>query len=435
MKTNIIIIIIVSLLSLTDKAYSQNSLTGNLTLQKAIRLTLKNQPLIKQAEDEVEAAEAKIKFQKSFYYPDIEANLSYSRIGPVPTIEFGKLSLNLFPANNYDAYVGAMYNIFDFGKKKALLNLTKTFKLTASEKINFIKYNLSYETVKLFYTILFVEKSLDVKNQQINTLNSHLEITQKKVESGTATDFDVLTTKVRVASAENGKADIENSINKEKIALKSLMGLSSNTPLKIQGNLSLIKQSINLDSLMALAFNQREEIKMALDANNSLKMQKQVASLSDMPTLNALVNYGLKNGYMPNLNALRGNWIVGISANIPIFNGNRKEAQVQEVQANLNANNEQIATLKRKIKIEVEQAISELKTSRSQLSTAKLQVEQAKQALRRARSSYKNGVITNLDLLDAETSLAEAQFSHLRVIYQNVINTYSLREAVGDVLN
>jgi outer membrane protein len=259
-------------------------------------------------------------------------------------------------------------------------------------------------------------------------------VTQKKVNSGTATDFEVLTTKVRVASAENQKVDIENEITKQEISLKSLLGLAVDSPLVLQGDLSLLSMPINNDSLLELAYTQREELKIAQDAQKSIEQQKQVASLSDAPTLNAIASYGLKNGLMPNLDVLRGNWVVGISANIPIFNGNRKDAQIQEAEANLNANDAQISALKRKINMEVQQAISDLETSKAKLKSTQLQVEQASEAVKRAEVSYLNGVITNLDLLDAETSLSEAELLHLRVIFQNVINAYNLKKAVGDVI-
>lgn len=434
MKKNIAIVAVIALMSVTNTTYSQSIQNGPLTLKEAIELTLKNQPLIKQAEDEVNAAEAKINEQKSFDYPDITADLSYSRIGPVPAIEFGNESFRLYPANNYDAHVSAKYNIFDFGRKKALLDLTKSFKLTAQEKINYIKNDLSYKTARLFYSILYLEKSLSVKNDQIKTLVSHLDVTQKKVDNGTATDFEVLTTKVRVASAKNQKVDIENEINKQKIALKGLMGLPADTLLNLQGDLSLLSIPTNNDSLLTQAFSQREEIKIAQDANNSIEQQKQVASLSNVPTLNAIASYGLKNGLMPNLDVLRGNWLLGVSANIPIFNGNRKDAKIQEAEANLNANDAQISALKRKINTEVQQAVSDLETSKAKLSSTQLQVDQAEQAVKRAEISYANGVITNLDLLDSETSLSEARLLHLKVVFQNVINAYNLKEAVGDVI-
>ena len=434
MKKNIVIAAVIAVIMFTNAVYTQNNLKGNLTLNKAIQLALKNQPLINQAEQEVNAAQAKINEQKSYYYPNVQADISYTRIGPIPAIQFGNESFILAPANNYDAHVSAGYNIFDFGRKNALLDLSKSYKLTVEEKTNYIKDELSYNTTKLFYSILYLEKSLGVKNNQIKTLEAHLDVTQKKVESGTATDFEVLTTKVRVASAENQKVDIENEIAKQKIALKSLLGLAADSSVDLQGDLSLLSMSINNDSLLELAYSQREELKIAQDAQKTIEQQKQVASLSDVPTLNAIASYGLKNGLMPNLDVLRGNWVVGISASVPIFNGNRKDAQIQEAEANLNANGAQISALKRKINMEVQQAISDLETSKAKLKSTQLQVEQATEAVKRADVSYINGVITNLDLLDAETSLSEAALLHLRVIFQNVINTYNLKKAVGDVI-
>jgi outer membrane protein TolC len=433
MKKNIFSIIIL-FISLCSISYSQNPVNINLTLNDAIKLALKNQPLIEKAEDEVKAAEAKVNEQKSFDYPDVEGNLSYNRLGPVSSIEFGGVGFLLYPANNYDADVSAKYTLYDFGKRNALFDLTKSFKLTSEEKINLVKDQLSYNVVHLFYSILYLEKSLSVKNDEINTLQQHLNVTQKKVNSGTATDFEVLTTQVRVASAKNEKVDIENTINKEKIALRDILGLTSDQQINLSGDFALMSQTTNADSLLDQAFTQREEIKIANDAGNSLALQKHAVSLNDLPKLNLMGGYGIKNGFMPNLDVLRGNWVLGISASIPIFNGFRKDAQVEEAEANLNANDAQISSLKRKIKTEVDQSISQFKTSQAQLSTTELQVEQAKQAVKRAEASYENGVITNLDLLDAETSLSEAELLHLRVVYQNVVNTYDLKEAVGDVI-
>jgi outer membrane protein len=84
--------------------------------------------------------------------------------------------------------------------------------------------------------------------------------------------------------------------------------------------------------------------------------------------------------------------------------------------------------------LEVQQAVSDLETSKAKLKSTQLQVEQAAEAVKRAEVSYINGVITNLDLLDAETSLSEAKLLHLKVIFQNVVNAYNLKEAIGDVI-
>jgi len=71
------------------------------------------------------------------------------------------------------------------------------------------KTNLSLQTIRVFYTIILLQKSMKVQDEQIEALNQHLSVTQKRVAAGTATSFDVLTTQVRVAGAQNQKVDIQ----------------------------------------------------------------------------------------------------------------------------------------------------------------------------------------------------------------------------------
>ncbi len=434
MKYKFIITILFSLL-IMGSGYSQQSIDDSLTLKQVIKLTLTNQPLLKQAEEQINAAEAKIKEQKSFYYPRVEGSLTYTRIGPIPTIEFGGLGFTLAPANNYDAHIAASQLVYDFGKRDALMDLMRSYKLSSEDKIKLLKNNLSYQAVQAFYAILFIEKSIKVKDEQINTLKKHIGIANKKVESGSATDFDVLTTEVRVAAVQNQKIDLENALNKEKIYLKSLLGWPSDKVLNLSGNFSEDSSAINTGSLIKEAYKNRPEMKLARDAENSAKVSKQVASLTDKPTLSVIADYGFKNGYEPNLDVLRGNWAAGINASIPIFNGNLKDAKVEEAEANLKSSSDKILELERTIKTQVEQAATDLKSSMLKIKTTEVQVMHAKDAVSRAELRYRDGVITNLDVIDAETSLSEAELLRLRVSYQNVINTYALKEAVGEVLN
>ena len=431
MKYRISIIITLIIFSVYKNGFAQQADKDSLSLQQAIKLTLTNQPLLNQAAEEINAAEAKIKEQNSFYYPRVKGDISYTRIGPVPTIQFGGIGFTLAPNNNYDAHISASQLVYDFGQRSALVDLVRSYKLSSEDKLRLIKNNLSYQTVQIFYTILFTEKSIAVKNEQINTLKKHIELTNKKVQSGSATDFDVLTTEVRVASAENQKIDLENNLNKEKIYLKSLLGWPSDKELNLSGEFRIDTALTGDESLIAEAFQKRPEIKLAKDAENSAMVSKQVASLTDKPTLSIIASYGFKNGFEPNLDVLRGNWAAGINASIPIFNGNLKDAKVEEAEANLKSSSAKISELERKIRTQVEQAATDLKASKSKIKTSELQVRQARDAVSRAEVKYRDGVITNLDLIDAETSLSEAELLRLRVTYENIINTYSLMEAIG----
>lgn len=428
-------IFIIIFLFIATNINAQQAKSDSLLLNEAIKLALTNQPLLQEALHQVDAAAAKVKQQKSFYYPNVTGDASYVRIGPIPTIQFGGLGFTLAPDNNYDAHVSASELLYDFGRRDALVNLAESYKLSSQDKIKLIKNNLTYQTIGAFYAALFLEKSIEVKDEQINTLKQHLEITRKKVQSGSATDFDILTTEVRVASAENEKIDIQNALAKEKIYLKSLLGWPSNKELNITGVLEMDSSEVNLDSLISEALSKRPEMKLAQDAENSAVLNKHIASLEDKPSLSVMANYGFKNGFEPNLDVLRGNWAAGINASFPIFNGNLKDAKIEEAEANIKTSSAKILELERSIKAEVEQAAANLDASRLKIKTSAIQVNQAKQAVSRAELQYKAGVITNLDLIDAETSLSEAELLQLRVSYENVINMFSLKEAAGETIN
>jgi outer membrane protein len=432
MNYKIILVTFILSIFLLNSGYGQQADEDSLTLQQAIKLTLTNQPLLNEAVEGINAAEAKVKEQNSSYYLRVNGDLSYTRIGPIPTIEFGGIGFTLAPNNNYDAHISASQLVYDFGQRSALMDLVKSYKLSAEDKLNLVKNNLSYQTVQAFYSILFLEKSIDVKNEQINTLKQHIELANKKVQSGSATDFDVLTTEVKEAAVENEKIDLVNALNKQKIYLQSLLGWPSGKELHLTGEFKHDTTSIEVESMIDVAFQKRSEMKLAKDAEQSAVLFKQVASNTDNPALSVFGSYGFKNGYEPNLDVLRGNWAAGINASIPIFNGNIKDAKVEEADAYLKSSSEKILELERKIKSEVEQAAADLNSSRSKLKTTELQVKHAQDAVSRAELRYRDGVITNLDLIDAETSLSEAELLRLRVSYENVINTYSLMEAVGN---
>ncbi len=431
MKFKSLLLIVFFYLIIVDNVFPQQILKDSLALEEALKLTLINQPLLDAALEQINAADARINSLDKNYYPQVDAKFNYVRIGPIPSLSFEGLDFKLAPANNYDAHISATQLVYDFGKWDALLDLTKSYKLSAQDKIGLIKNDLTYQTVQSFYTILFIEKSIEVKEEQINTLKEHLDIATKKLNTGSATDFDVLTTRVRIADAENQKIDIENDLNKAKINLKNLLNISSDKELNLIGQFEVDSASFDLTVLLNEAFNNRPEIKLAKDVENSFLLSKKAATREDLPSLNVFGQYGFKNGFVPNLDVMRGNWSLGVNATVPIFNGNYRDAKIDEAEANLKSSEADIIALKKDITVQVQQAFTDYNASLQKIVTTQLQVQQAEQAVLRAEIQYRDGVITNLDLLDAETSLAQAKLNYLQVQFRNVLSFYNLKKVIG----
>jgi outer membrane protein len=143
------------------------------------------------------------------------------------------------------------------------------------------------------------------------------------------------------------------------------------------------------------------------------------------------VTVGGKNGYLPNLNAVKPNFVAAMAFEFPFFDGHRTRARVNESQAAAEAARDRTLSLQRQVATQVRQAAVAVQASIDKIRASQLQVEQAQAALMLARTRYEAGVITNLDILDAQTSLSGAKLMEVRARYGLVQSRYRLRQATG----
>jgi outer membrane protein len=424
---SIILILLASGLVMAQKAPPDS-----LELTRAIEMTTTNHPAVQQAIQGVAASEARIEQSRSAYYPDLSGTGSYTRIDPVPSFDIpGAGSENLAPNNNYDLHLGLRQTIYDFGRRSTAQELARVGRSAAMEGVESARAGLAYQVVGVFYGILFLERNILVIDDEITTLNQHLDIIRKKVQAGTATDFEILTTEVRIANAQSQKIDATEMLDRQRIIFRQLTGLPSDAPINLRGDFDLGPVDLNADSLRELALSQIPEAKLSRIAEQSADMQYKLAGLGNRPSLSADVLFGYKNGYFPNLSTLKLNWVGGVQLQVPIFNGFMTRGRRNQALAELNAARYHARDTERAVISGVDQAISGVRASRNKVGTAEPQVRQAEQALSLARIRYDAGTATNLDLLDAETALANAQLIHLRAMYELVMNTYALERAIG----
>ncbi len=411
---------------------AQTKPSDSITVEQAVALTLQNHPAIRQAEYGAAASGARVDVNRSDFYPDISFEGEYVRIGPVPQFELaGGGPLDLAPRNNYDLHVGLSQTLYDFGKRDAAIRLAETSHQTATDNIDLIKFNLAYQTIGVFNNLLILRQRIDVLDEQLQTLAQHLDMSVKKIGAGTATDFDTLTIQVRIAVVRSDRIDALHALEDQEITLRQLIGLSPETPINPQGNFASGKVTFNPDSLMTAATKLRPELILSRDAETNAATQSHLVSLDDKPHLSLNLATGFKNGYEPNLSTWRGNYAAGLELKIPVFNGYKTKYQVAESDANLNSAHARTADIERQIQSEVRQAAAGVNSSLEKIASTETQVRQAEEAVTMARVRYTAGVITNLDLLDAETALSQTKLIRLRAFYDYTVSLNALDRATG----
>lgn len=424
----------IALLVLSNPAYAQAQEPMKLTLSQAIHYAVNNKPLIKEAQDQVSIATAKANELNSAFLPHAAINLNYDLIGPRPFISLPIMNNAKFymaPINNFNENIGAQYLIYDFDRRKETLKLLRSNEVTDAEKINMIRNQLSYETVRVYFSILYLKRSIEVMNRQIKDLEEHFAVAKKMVATGSAIGLDTLSTSVRLTAIQNAKANIINQKNKAMVVLGSLMDFQKGKKFEIEGKLEKPSVQYQLNSLVKEAFVQREELKINNLYKHTAALNKAVIEKSNVPTLSVFGTAGVKNGYPDNLNRMRANYVLGLTASIPVFDGFLKKSKVVTANWKIQSISDHAIALQHKIRTEVHNALLDYRNDKVQLKTAVEEIKQAKAAMKQARGLYESGSITNTTLLDTETDLAQAKLKYSYQLFQLSESHYKLLQAEG----
>lgn len=429
MKRMIGLVVAAALLPFGGLAGSQ--VPDSVTVEQAIQRVIATHPAVAAAMNGVSESQAQVRARQTAFSPVVDAEGTYSRIGPTPTLTFNKESFSLFPADNWDGHVSLLHTLYDGGRRQVAVEEARSRQASAEENVDVVKSGLAYRTVHAFYGVLFLQEGLKVQDDEIQALTQHLHITQGKVEAGTATDFDVLSTQVRIATARSQRVDIVDQLEQSNIDLRQLLGVPEDSSVTPVGAFRPDTMHLDVDSLVSLALSQRPDVKLSRDAEASARVRTRLAALGDKPSLALHISAGAKNGYVPDINQIRPDFVAGMSVQLPIYNGDRTQAQVKVSRADVSVAASRTRTLERSVSAEVQKAVAAVRASREKIQTADVQVRQARAALALARTRYQAGVVTNLDVLDAQTLLAQAELVQLRARYELVQGHYRLEQAVG----
>jgi outer membrane protein TolC len=407
--------------------------SDSLTLGSTVQAVLDANPGITNLTELANAASSRLSQTQAGFLPFVTGTVTYTRIDPVVKLPFNGETLQFAPNNNFDAHITAQYELLDFGKREASTNLSRSQVQTAQDNIVVARRDLAFSAAQVYYNILFMRESIRVQDQQIASLVAHRNEMQKRVEAGVSTKFDVTTTDVRITQAQNQKLDLQNQLRNQQVQLARLLHKPQQADIPVKGRLDYNPQPVNLTAELAKAAENRPEVKLSKDAEQTAELQAQLIAKSNLPSLGVGAQVGGKNGYiLPDINRVRFNTVGVAQLSLPIYDGNKNKKQRVEAAANYRAAQAKTQDTQEQIRADVRQAANNLEFSQARYDNAQQQIAQASDALNRAQGRYRYGVGQNLDVLDAETQLAQARLARAQAMYNYTLGQYQLRRATGE---
>jgi outer membrane protein len=411
---------------------SVSAQSDSISLNSILKQVISNYPSMRKVQQDINSANARVAYAKTGYLPEVGINSNYTHLGPSSSITFpGFGSFELYPTENYSASLDYRQTIYDFGKTSKSVDLEKENRDLVNITSSQIKQKLSSGVVSIYYAIVYLQEAVKIKDEELRTLKEHLSFVEKKKITGSATQYEVLTTQVRISTTENQKTDLLNALKVQVCQLNSFLGQPEKTTLLVKKELQSIQGISSTDSLLNQALKARPEMKFAQQKIAVSEMKYKTVGNQNNPVFSFNASGGIKDGYDPDLYKGIWNYTVGVGLKIPLFDANKVKYTKVQVKADIESNKEDLELTRRNIVNEVVEEQANLQSSLEKIQQSELQHKQAKEAYGLAETSFKSGVITNLELLDSSTSLSEADLSLLKSKIDYSLNLLKLKIALG----
>jgi outer membrane protein TolC len=409
---------------------------GPLTLDQAIDEVVAHYPSMDAARSAVDAARARTVQSNASRLTQVNGNAgyTYNSLRPYVAIDIpggphGAIYENI--NDSYNVNITARQLLTDFGRTDKLVEMARSGQVAAQDALEEVRHQLGYQTIQSFYGVLLLRSSADVAREEIAALEEALRIATKKFDAGSATKFDVLTTQVRLANSRNHLTDTLAALEKQENGLRQLLGMEPATTLEITGDFDASAEALPESTAIADGLLDRPEMKVARDDEQTARLGLDAASRGNRPTLNAQASAGVEDAVVPALYDNKGYVTAGLALQVPILTGRRVLGERLEAGANVRSAQARERELRETITTDVADAYSDLNAARARLGNADTLVEQASEALSLAKTRYSNGVITNFELLDAQSSMRSSELSRLQARYDCVLARQAVARAAG----
>jgi outer membrane protein TolC len=270
-----------------------------------------------------------------------------------------------------------------------------------------------------YYLILISERSLDIIERDISNLNETLRSTKAMLAAGMAEQTDVDQMTSNVTMVENSRMTLERTIEVNYNLLRFQLGVTAETPIKLNETLESITAGINVDALMSQEFDMSRNISFKLmesqENMSRLMLKSQKATI--LPSIAGFYNYGT-NGMGNKVSELRWfpNSMTGLQVSVPIFASGQRYASIRKAQINLQKSIKTKDLVSDQLKLQEKQYRYNLVNANLQYQTQKENIEVSKRVYTSTENKYKQGMASSLELTQANSLYLAAENNYISAL-------------------
>ena len=415
------------------------------TLKEAVQYGVKNHLSVKNAELDIIGAELTIKQIKASGLPQLNGQFSYTYNAIIPT--------QLLDAKNFDpnAPDGAVTK-FKFGVPwagQAGLGLNQlifdatwlvglkaapVYRELARKGVTNSKIVLAENIAKAYYSVLVAEERGQILDLNIARIDSLIKEMKAMYQQGFIEKIDLDRLEVQRNNLLTETQKVKNLILLSQTLLKFQMGLKLDTPIVLTDKLSETNTtSLSLTEYQAVDYSNRIEY-------STLMVQRQLSQLDIERTqkgvlpkfsFNGSFGAGHSNTRFNPFERWFGSSALTLGINIPIYDSGLRRIQLQQQQITLTKLDQNALLLRESFDLQAQSASINLKNGLESLNIQQRNLDLAQEVIRVTKIKYQAGTGSNIEVVNAESALKEAQTNYFAALYDVLIAKVDLDKAMG----
>ena len=394
----------------------------DLTLPKTVQMALDYNRDIKVAHYALNSSDFDIAIAKAGKMPQVGYTWSGSRSksqGYGGTIK-----------NNFGNSFSVSIPLYTGGLVENEIANAKLGKTNAQEEMLRVQQATKYSAVEGYYALLAYQELRDVYHEAVDNLQGHLDNVTAQYNVGTKAKVDVLSSNVSLANSKTTAVTADNNVAIAESNLNNILGLPLQTKLNLADHqLPFDTYDISLQEAIDYAMKYRPEVLQAAVAVQEAENSIGIAQAGNRPTVSVGAGRGWSDDDFPGIDD--HNWSVSGGVSWSLWDGGATNAKIKKARETLLSARETEQKARESVQLEVKQAYLNIRSAAQRVEETTAVVDQAKENYRIQNIRYQAGVGINLDVLDAQLSLNEAQVNHIQALYDYNVGIAKLEQAMG----
>jgi outer membrane protein TolC len=417
-------------------------ITRPLSLTDCLNIALSQNATILKAGNDLDAQYGVVVQTRAVALPQVQATGQYKDTDPhaIESLPFPGETITL-PHQNWNSGVQIVQSIYEGGKMVAALEAASATKKQALAQYQTAVADTLLAVRLAYYDVLLAAQQITVNEASVTLLQKELDDQQSRYKAGTVPKFNVLRAEVAVANERPALIQARNNYRIAKNNLSNLLGYNlprdiwEDIPLNLTDTLDATPYQVDLPTAIQQALGRRTELVALRQTTELQRLGVVSAKAGYKPTVQVFAGYNWYNAqYTPPIEITHdiNGWNAGAQMNWDIFDGMLTRGKVVQARALYEKAKTDLDDKGRQIELEVRTAYSDFIEAHEVLESQQKVQEQADEALREARARADAGTGTQLDVLDAETSLTQARTTQIQALHDYAVARARLERAIGE---